>query len=43
MTGGVVELDLHGANLHQAEIAVNAALKRSKGVYRIRIRYFLQR
>lgn len=37
MTAGVVELDLHGANVHQAQIAVDAALKRSKGVYRIRI------
>lgn len=37
MTGGVVELDLHGCNVHQAEIAINAALKRSKGVYRIRV------
>ena len=37
MIGGIVELDLHGANLHQAEIAVNAALKRSRGAYRIRI------
>lgn len=37
MIGGVVELDLHGCNVHQAEIAINAALKRSRGVYRIRI------
>ena len=37
MTGGIVELDLHGCNIHQARIAINAALKRSRGVYRIRI------
>lgn len=37
MTGGVVELDLHGCNVHQAQIAIDAALKRSRGVYRIRI------
>ena len=37
MIGGIVELDLHGCSIHQAEIAINAALKRSRGVYRIRI------
>lgn len=37
MTGGIVTLDLHGCNVHQAEIAINAALKRSRGVYRIRV------
>lgn len=38
MTGGVVELDLHGCNVHQAQIAIDAALKRSRrGVYRIRL------
>lgn len=28
MTGGVVELDLHGMNTYQAQIAVDAALRR---------------
>ena len=37
MMGGIVELDLHGSNVHQAEISINAALKRSRGAYRIRI------
>lgn len=37
MTGGVTELDLHGCSVHQAEIAINAALRRSRGVYRIRL------
>lgn len=37
MNSGIVELDLHGCNIHQAEIAINAALKRSRGAYRIRI------
>lgn len=37
MTGGIVELDLHGCNVHQAQIAIDAALKRSRGVYRIRL------
>ena len=27
MTGGVVELDLHGMNTYQAQIAVDAALR----------------
>lgn len=35
--GGVVELDLHGCNVHQAQTAIDAALKRSRGVYRIRL------
>ena len=34
---GVVELDLHGCNVHQAQIAIDSALKRSRGVYRIRL------
>lgn len=37
MMGGVMELDLHGCNVHQAQIAIDAALKRSRGVYRIRL------
>lgn len=37
MTGGIVELDVHGCNVHQAQNAIDAALRRSKGVYRIRI------
>jgi len=34
---GIVVLDLHGYNLYQAKIAIDAALKKSRGVYRIRI------
>lgn len=37
MTGGIVEVDVHGCNVQQAEVAIDAALRRSKGVYRIRI------
>ena len=37
MIGGVVELDLHGCNVHQAQTAIDAALKRSRGAYRIRL------
>ena len=33
----VVELDLHGKNTYQAKIAVDAALRRASGVYRIRL------
>ena len=34
---GIVQLDIHGMNHHQAKVAIDAALRRSKGVYRIRI------
>jgi len=37
MQTGIVTLDLHGCNAYQAKIAIDAALKRSRGVYRIRI------
>ena len=38
MVGGVMELDLHGMNTYQAQIAIDAALRRaSAGVYRIRV------
>lgn len=37
MIGGVPEIDLHGCNVHQAQVAIDAALRRSKGVYRIRL------
>ena len=36
MNAGIVELDLHGKNKYQARIAIDAALRRSNGVYRIR-------
>jgi DNA-nicking Smr family endonuclease len=32
-----VTLDLHGKNQYQARVAVEAALRRSKGVYRIHV------
>ena len=34
---GIVILDLHGCSAYQARIAIDAALKRSRGVYRLRI------
>ena len=38
MTGGVVELDLHGMNTYQAQIAIDAALRRAgSGTYRLRL------
>lgn len=37
MTPGIVELDLHGCNVHQAQVAIQSALRRSRGAYRIRI------
>lgn len=37
MVGGVMELDLHGMNTYQAQIAIDAALRRSSGVYRLRL------
>lgn len=38
MPAGIVELDLHGCTVYQAEIAVDAALRRAKGgTYRLRL------
>ena len=38
MTGALLELDLHGCTVYQAEIAIDAALRRAKaGTYRIRL------
>lgn len=38
MVGGIIELDLHGMNTYQAQIAIDSRLKRAKGgVYRIRL------
>lgn len=33
---GIVTLDLHGKTEYQARVAIDAALRRSRGVYRIR-------
>jgi len=33
----VVEVDLHGKNRYQARIALEAALKRNRGAYRIHV------
>lgn len=38
MDEAVLELDLHGCTVYQAEIAIDAALRRAKaGTYRIRV------
>ena len=34
---GIVTLDLHGCSAYQAKIAIDAALRRARGVYRLRI------
>ena len=36
-SAGIVTVDLHGCNIHQARVALDAALRRSRGVYRLRI------
>ena len=37
MTGGIVEVDLHGKNIYQARVTLDAALRRAgNGTYRIR-------
>jgi DNA-nicking Smr family endonuclease len=33
----IVELDVHGMTLYQAQIAIDAALRRAGGAYRIRV------
>lgn len=37
MSGSIIELDVHGMTLYQAQIAVDAALRRAGGAYRIRV------
>ena len=37
MSESVIELDLHGMTLYQAQIAIDAALRRAGGAYRIRV------
>lgn len=35
---GIVEIDLHGQNLYQAKVRIDAALRRSRpGTYRLRL------
>ena len=37
MNQSIVEVDLHGFTVCQAQVAIDAALRRSKNVYRIRL------
>ena len=38
MVGGIVEIDLHGKNVYQARLTIDAALRRARnGTYRLRI------
>ena len=38
MLGGIVEIDLHGKNVYQARLTIDAALRRARnGTYRLRI------
>lgn len=37
MRTGIVELDLHGRSVYQARVAIDAALRRSAGVVRLRL------
>ena len=38
MQAGLLELDLHGMNVYQAQIAVDSALRRARrGTYRLRL------
>ena len=42
MSGGqngaaIVEIDVHGLTLYQAQIAIDAALRRAAGAYRLRV------
>ena len=34
---GCITLDIHGKNAYQARVAIDAALRRSRGAYRIRV------
>lgn len=37
MNDPIIELDVHGMTLPQACVAIDAALRRAKGAYRIRV------
>lgn len=38
MTGGIIELDIHGLNCYQAKIRIDSTLRRAEGyTYRVRI------
>lgn len=37
MNESIVELDIHGMTRYQAQIAIDAALRRAGGAYRVRV------
>ena len=37
MSESIIELDVHGMTLYQAQIAIDASLRRAGGAYRIRV------
>lgn len=37
MNSAVMTIDLHGKNRYQAKVCIDAALRRSRGIYRIRL------
>ncbi len=37
MNPGIVTVDLHGCTVYQAKVAIDAQLRRARGVYRIRL------
>ena len=37
MNESMIELDVHGMTLYQAQIAIDAALRRAGGAYRVRV------
>ena len=37
MTQAVSQLDLHGKNVYQARVTIDAALRRAKGICRLRL------
>ena len=37
MSESIIELDVHGMTIYQAQIAIDAALRRAGGAYRLRV------
>lgn len=37
MNNALITLDLHGKNKYQAKVAIDASLRRSRGIYRLRV------
>ena len=37
MAAGILELDIHGMNQHQARVYIDSRLKKAGGIYRLRV------